>query len=151
MKKAAAFLVEKRRIFLCLFLLLAAVSVLLTGQVRINYDLTEYLPADSRMKQGMQRMEQEFGREDSSQLRVMLPGLSDEEKEEVFQWLSGLDQVSEVTWEPGEDYNRDGYTLFEITTEYDSHSKEAADLFNAVHEKYDGRGAATGGSIPPAR
>ena len=150
MKKAAAFLVEKRRIFLCLFLLLAAVSVLLTGQVRINYDLTEYLPADSRMKQGMQRMEQEFGQEDSSQLRVMLPGLSDEEKEEVFQWLSGLDQVSEVTWEPGEDYNRDGYTLFEITTEYDSHSKETADLFNAVHEKYDGRGAATGGSIHEA-
>ena len=150
MKRAAAFLVEKRRLFLCLFLLLAAVSVLLTGQVRINYDLAEYLPADSRMKQGMQRMEQEFGREDSSQLRVMLPGLSDEEKEEVFQWLSGLDQVSEVTWKPGEDYNRDGYTLFEITTKYDSHSKEAADLFNAIHEKYDSRGAATGGNIHEA-
>ena len=57
MRKAAGFLVEKRRIFLCLFLLLAAVSVLLMGQVRINYDLTEYLPADSRMKEGMQRME----------------------------------------------------------------------------------------------
>ena len=150
MRKAAAFLVEKRRIFLCLFLLLAAVSVLLMGQVRINYDLTEYLPADSRMKEGMQRMEQEFGREDSSQLRVMLPGLSDEEKEEVFQWLSGLDQVSEVTWKPGKDYNRDGYTLFEITTEYDSHSKEAADLFKAVHEQYDSRGASTGGNIHEA-
>jgi predicted RND superfamily exporter protein len=150
MRKAAAFLVEKRRIFLCLFLLLAAVSVLLMGQVRINYDLTEYLPADSRMKQGIQRMEQEFGREDSSQLRVMLPGLNEAEKEEVYQWLAGLDQVSEVTWKPGKDYNRDGYTLFEIKTEYDSHSGEAAELFNAVHEMYDSRGAATGGNIHEA-
>ena len=143
MRKAAAFLVEKRRIFLCLFLLMAAVSVLLMGQVRINYDLTEYLPADSRMKQGIQRMEQEFGREDSSQLRVMLPGLNEAEKEEGYQWLTCLDQVSEVTWKPGKDYNRDGYTLFEIKTEYDSHSGEAAELFNAVHEMYDSRGAAT--------
>ena len=150
MRKAAGFLVEKRRIFLCLFLLLAAVSVLLMGQVRINYDLTEYLPADSRMKEGMQRMEQEFGREDSSQLRVMLPGLNEAEKEEVYQWLAGLDQVSEVTWKPGKDYNRDGYTLFEIKTEYDSHSGEAAELFNAVHEMYDSRGAATGGNIHEA-
>ncbi len=150
MRKAAAFLVEKRRIFLCLFLLLAAVSVLLMGQVRINYDLTEYLPADSRMKQGIQRMEQEFGREDSSQLRVMLPGLNEAEKEEVYQWLAGLDQVSEVTWKPGKDYNQDGYTLFEIKTEYDSHSGEAAELFNAVHEMYDSRGAATGGNIHEA-
>ena len=150
MRKAAGFLVEKRRIFLCLFLLLAAVSVLLMGQVRINYDLTEYLPADSRMKEGMQRMEQEFGREDSSQLRVMLPGLNEAEKEEVYQWLTCLDQVSEVTWKPGKDYNRDGYTLFEIKTEYDSHSGEAAELFNAVHEMYDSRGAATGGNIHEA-
>ena len=143
MKKTAAVLTA-------LFLLLAAVSVLLMGQVRINYDLTEYLPADSRMKEGMQRMEQEFGREDSSQLRVMLPGLNEAEKEEVYQWLTCLDQVSEVTWKPGKDYNRDGYTLFEIKTEYDSHSGEAAELFNAVHEMYDSRGAATGGNIHEA-
>ena len=150
MKKIAAFLVEKRRILLCLFLALAAVCALLAPRVRINYDLTEYLPADSRMKQGIQRMEQEFGREDSSQLRVMLPGLNEAEKEEVYQWLTGLDQVSEVTWKPGKDYNRDGYTLFEIKTEYDSHSGEAAELFNAVHEMYDSRGAATGGNIHEA-
>ena len=59
MKKMASFLVDHRRIFLCLFLLLAAVSLALAGQVRINYDLTEYLPEDSRMKQGIRRMEQE--------------------------------------------------------------------------------------------
>ena len=150
MKKAAAFLVEKRKWFLCVFLVLAAVSLLLISQVRINYDLTKYLPADSHMKQGMQLMEQEFGETASSQLRVMLSGLTDEEKEEAYQWLSGLDQASEVTWEPGENYNRDGYTLYEIMTEHDAHSKEAAGLYTAVHEKYDSRGVRTGGTIHEA-
>lgn len=150
MKKAASFLVEKRRIFLCFFLILAAVSVLLVGQVRINYDLTQYLPENSHMRQGIQLMEQEFGKEYSSSLRVMLSGLSDEEKEEAYHWLSGLDQVSEVLWNTGTDYNREGNSLYEITTEYDSHSKEAADLFNAVYARYGSRGVATSGSIHEA-
>ncbi len=151
MKKAAAFLVDKRRLFLCAFLILAAVSILLIPQVRINYDLTQYLPADSRMKQGMQVMEQEFGPAESSRLRVMFTSLSEEEKKEIYAWLSGLDQVAEASWNPGEDYNRNGYTLYELTTEYGSHSAEAAALFSTVHERYDGHGlAATGGDIHEA-
>ena len=84
MKKVASFLVEKRKILLCLFLVLAAVSLPLMGQVRINYDLTKYLSAESRMKQGMQLMEQEFGPSDSSQLMVMIPDLSASEKEDIL-------------------------------------------------------------------
>ena len=150
MKKAASFLVEKRKVLVCFFLVLAAVSVLLIGQVRINYDLTQYLPEDSRMKQGMRLMEQEFGPASSAQLRVMLSGLTEEEKEEVYRWLSGREQVSEVTWNPGEEYNRNGNSLYEITIEYGSHSREAAELFRDVHEKYDSRGVRTGGAIHEA-
>ena len=150
MNKAANFLVGKRKILLCLFLALMTASLFLMDQVRINYDLTEYLPADSHMKQGIGLMEQEFGHTDSSRLRVMIPGLSEEEKQEAYDWLSSLEPVSEAAWEPGEKYSRDGYTLYELTTEYDSHSKEAAGLYNAVHEKYDSLGAATGGDIHEA-
>ena len=147
MKKFASFLVDKRKILLCFFLVLAAVSLPLAGMVNINYDLTEYLGSDSRMKQGMQLMEQEFGAAASSGLRVMFSGLEEGEKEDIHSWLSGLEQVSEVRWEPGEKYNRDGYTLYELTTEYDSHSAEAASLYRAVHDRYDSRGVVTGGEI----
>ncbi len=147
MKKAAAFLVEKRKLLLCLFLALAAVSVPLAARVRINYDLTQYLPADSRMKQGMRLMEQEFGPSASSSLRVMFRDLSEEEEQEVYAWLSALPQVSSLMWEPGEAFRRDGCTLYEITAEYDSHSPEAAALFSAVHQKYDSRGVVTAGTV----
>ncbi|MCR5461389.1 MAG: MMPL family transporter, partial [Acetatifactor sp.] len=150
MKKTAAFLVNRRHILLCFFLLLAAISLPLAGRVRINYDLSQYLPADSRMKQGMRLMEQEFGPSVSSQLRVMFRGLTEEEKSEAHRWLSGLEQATEVLWEPGEEYNRGGCSLFELTTEYDAHSKEAAALYRAVHDRYDGFGVLTGGSIHEA-
>ena len=149
MKKAAAFLVEKRRIFLGFFLVLAAVSFLLAGRVRINYDLAQYLPAESGMKQGMQRMEGEFGKEASSVLRVMFTGITEDEEEEIFRWLSDREQVTAVTREKKEK-DRKEYTLFEVTAGYDSHSKEAAALYRGVHEKYDASGAATAGSIHDA-
>ena len=101
MKKIAAFLTEKRKILLCIFLALAAVSLPLAGMVNINYNLTKYLSADSRMKQGMELMEQEFGPASSSGLRVMFSGLEEAEKEEIRDWLSGLPQVSAVDWAPG--------------------------------------------------
>ena len=63
-----------------LFLALAAVSLLLATQVKTNYDLAEYLPDDSRMKQGMRIMEQAFGPSAASDLRVMLTGLTEEEQ-----------------------------------------------------------------------
>ena len=78
MKSIASFLTDKRKILLCFFLVLAAVSLPLAGMVNINYDLTKYLSADSRMKQGMELMEQEFGTEESSRLRVMFSGLEEE-------------------------------------------------------------------------
>ena len=150
MKSIASFLVNKRKILLCFFLILAAVSLPLAGMVNINYDLTKYLSADSRMKQGMELMEQEFGTEESSRLRVMFSGLEEEEKKEIRDWFAGLEQVSSVEWEPGEDYNKDGYTLYELTTDHDSHSKEAAELYRAVHDRYDAKGVATGGEIHEA-
>ena len=150
MKKAAAFLVDKRRILLGLFLLLALVSLPLAGRVRINYDLTKYLPENSRMRQGMQRMEAEFGPAASSQLRVMFTGLPQEEKAAVYDALSGLDYVSDVSWQPDEAYNRGDYTLYTVTTEYDAHAREAASVYRAVHEKYDSLGVATDGDIHEA-
>ena len=150
MNRAAEFLVRKRKILLGLFLVLTIASLFLAGQVKVNYDLTKYLPDGSRMKEGTRLMEQEFGKEASSRLRVMIPGLSETEKEEVLSWLRSRDEVSGADWKPGEEYNRDGYSLYELTTEYDSHSRETAGLYSAVYEKYGTLGVQTGGEIHEA-
>ena len=144
MKKAAAFLVDRRKILLGLFLALAAVSLLLIARVNINYDLTRYLPADSHMREGIRLMEQEFGQEASSDLRVMIGGLTEEERDRIYTELSGMEQALSVRRET----DGDGYTLYEITTEYDSHAEEAPALFDTVRQKY--AGAETAGSIHEA-
>ena len=144
MKKTAAFLVDKRRLLLCLFLALAAVSLPLAGRVNVNYDRTRYLPGDSPMRDGIRRMEQEFGQEASSDLRVMIGGLAEDERDRIGAELSGMARVSAVRVET----DGDGYTLYQLTADCDSHAEEAAALFRAVRQKY--AGAQTAGSIHDA-
>ena len=110
MKKAAAFLVDQRKILLGLFLALAAVSLLLIARVNINYDLTRYLPADSHMREGIRLMEQEFGQEASSDLRVMIGGLTEEERDIVLLHVSGL-KSAEIAEQTGMAGKRTGTAI----------------------------------------
>ncbi len=60
MKKAAWFLVRYRWTLLIVTVGVAIGSLLLIPRVNINTDLTRYLPEDSPMKQGMDRMREDF-------------------------------------------------------------------------------------------
>ena len=47
MKKITDFIVEKRYFILVLFLILTVVSLFLSNQVKVNHDMTKYLPDSS--------------------------------------------------------------------------------------------------------
>lgn len=151
MKKIANFLVDKRHIILAVFLVLAGISVFLMGKVNLNYDMTKYLPDDSSMKIGMDIMDEEFGEEESSSLRVMFTGLSETEKTEIYDYLSSLKNTAGVDWEADSaDYNKDGYTLYVINTKLDAYSDECAEIYDAVTEKYSDKEVYFSGDIDSA-
>lgn len=56
MRKLSDFIVSHRRWFLGVMVVLGIVCVFLYLQVKVNYDMTKYLPDDSSMKQGMDLM-----------------------------------------------------------------------------------------------
>lgn len=137
MKKLSNFLVNHRYMILCAMLCLTVLSFFLTGRVNVNYDMTEYLPNDSSMKQGISLMEGEFGSADSAMLRLMFDGLEDDNKQTVYEYLLSLPNVENVAWEQDSgDFNKENYTLYEISMPYDSYSKECKDVFDTVSEKY---------------
>lgn len=151
MKKVANFLVDKRHIIFTVFLVLAGISVFLMRKVNLNYDMTKYLPDDSSMKIGMDIMEEEFGEEESSSLRVMFSGLSETEKTEIYDYLSSLKNTVGVDWEADSaDYNKDGYTLYVLNSELDAYSDECAEIFDAVTEKYSDKEVYFSGDIDSA-
>jgi len=81
---------------IALFILLAVGAGILLFFVRINYDLTEYLPADSETAAGVEIMESEFG--DVSSVQVMVNGQSPTQGTEIADRLEAVPGVISVTW-----------------------------------------------------
>ena len=147
MKKLAGFLIDKRIFIFTFFMILTAVCLPLISKVKVNYNMAEYLPEDSNMKQGMRLMNEEFGEAELSDFRLMFPDLTEADKLEIYDYLSSLDYVSEVSWDNSGAYDKDGYTLFEVSVPYENHSKEAEKVYNSVMEKFKDREMYTGGAV----
>ena len=137
----AAFLVAHSRIILIIFIILALACGALIPYVNVNRDMTKYLPEDSSMRQGLDLMKAEFGEEDSSTLLVMFGDLTNaKDKGAIRMELEAMPYVDSVDYEAqgkdAADYNRGRYTLYRINCDTDQYSDEAAQLWNAVQEKY---------------
>lgn len=74
MKKIFNFIVNKRIYFLIFWSLLLVGSIIMIPFVNINYDTTFYLPEDSRTRESLRIMEEEFGL--TGQASVMIENVS---------------------------------------------------------------------------
>ncbi|MCD8200793.1 MAG: MMPL family transporter [Clostridia bacterium] len=137
MKKFAACLTNRRLWFFWITIIVAVACAVLIPFVEINEDLTKYLPSSSNMRQGLDIMEDEFPEiEMNGEFSLMFEGLSDEEKESMYEELSAMDGVSAVTWDPDDSrYNKDDYTLYKITLETTS-TKETDSFMKKLVKSY---------------
>ncbi len=137
MRRIADFIVRGR---LYLFLFVAALtigSVFLIPKVVLNDDMTEYLPDDSPMKNGLALMNDEFSEigTDSStgSFRMMFSGLDSTETMQIYEQLLGMDHVTNVAYDAAStDYQKDGYSLFVITLDEPADSAIARDSYNSI-------------------
>ena len=139
-RKLASFVVDRRRAILAVMLIVTAVCVFLMMKVEINTDMTRYLPDKSAMKQGIDIMSAEFPAAQTTQtIRVMFDGLKQEEKEDILARLKSVPYVTDVVWKPDDpEYNRDGHTLFVVSSDMDYKSAEFKSIKKALKRDYAG-------------
>ena len=147
MRKVTDFIIEKRNYVLTIFIILSVVSLYLSTKVNINYDLTEYLPSTSETRIGMDIMNDEFPELDTSALNVMFKDLNSEDKNKIKEELENLDGVSSVSYDDTDKYNKDEYTLYEITVDGADDSKNAANVYNSVKDNYKDYEVYTSGAV----
>ena len=141
MNKIASFLVEKRIWMLVFFLLLSVGSIFLMPKVKVNTDMSKYLPDDSEMKQGKELMTEQMPATQNvqSQIRVMFDNLSDAEKSEMKTRLGSIPGVASVTWLPDSpDYNKDNHTLYILKSDETYESDVFSDIEKTLDEDYSG-------------
>ncbi|MDO4996218.1 MAG: MMPL family transporter [Bacilli bacterium] len=146
MRKLADFIVDKRYIILILFIILTGFCMYLNTKVNINYDITEYLPKSSETRIGMDIMNNQFEEEKSSNLLVMFHNISGHE-EEILNELSRIKGVNSVEYDNTKDYNKDGYTLYNLNVKDYSKSKTSKYVYDTVLEKYQNQKVKLSGSI----
>ena len=132
--KFAGFIVKRRKAVLVFMAALTAVVSLLMLGVHVNTDMTKYLPDGSSMKAGVELMEAEVPDAVSTHtLRVMVSGLSDEERASLAGKLGDLEGVEAVTHVAGDAaYNQDDKALYVVAMAYDYRSVEQHSLESAI-------------------
>jgi predicted RND superfamily exporter protein len=147
-KKLADFIVNKRNIIIILFIILSVICAILSQKVKINDDITKYLPSNSETRIGMDKMEEEFtGEEDSSSFNIMFKGLTEDEKQDIYKQLENKENIASVDYDNTEDYNKDDYTLYTINVDDASDSELAKNVYEGIKEDYKHYNIETDGEI----
>ena len=60
MERLAAFIVDKRRLFVVLFAVACVLSIFSASKTDVNNELTDYLPDSTQTRQGLEIMNSEF-------------------------------------------------------------------------------------------
>ena len=137
MRKLSEIIVSRRHLILGLMLVLAVVCAVLFLQVRVNYDMTKYLPDDSSMKIGMDIMEAEFPSTVADKsIRVMTEGLAPEKEAELLEKLRAIPYVESVAHDSSEKYHKGDYSLFVISTSRDYGTPEERSIENALAKDF---------------
>jgi len=123
-------------------------------KVKVNTDMSKYLPKSSETRVGNDIMNKEFDPLESSNLYIMFEDLDN--KKEVLDYLKSVDNVSSVDYDDTSDFNKKNCTLYIVNVDKLSDSKEASTIYKEIknHFKdykviYDGSIAASNKPVLP--
>lgn len=146
MKKFYQIIVNNPKKIIVCFLLSAMVSVVLSGMVEVNYDITDYLPEDTASTVSLDILEEEF-EGGIPNARVMIKDTTIPEALDYKEQIAACDGVTDVIWlddaadilqpietmdqDTVETYYKDNAALFTVTIE-DGKQVQAVDAIRSV-------------------
>lgn len=113
MEKLAAFIVDKRKLILILFLIACISCVFTAGLVDVQDDISYFLSEDTETRQGIEAMKGEFYTFGTA--RVMIEGIGYDRAVTLSEQLAEVDGVRSVSFGDDERHYKDRNALFEIT------------------------------------
>lgn len=161
MKKFYTGIVNRRKLILILFAVALLFSLLCSQLVSVNYDMTDYLPENTKSTVSIDIMNEEFDG-GIPNARVMIKDVTIPEALEYKDKLKTIEGVSGVTWmddamditvplstldsDAAETYYKDNNALFTVTIEEEYRITATEDIRSLIGEK----NAVTGSAISTA-
>ena len=146
MKAFAAFVVDKKKYVLVLYVLLIAAGIVGLFYTNVNYDMSKYLPSDSSVKEGMAVMDEEFG--SLSSITVMFTGLDESERQTVRQALAQVENVKSVAYTAGDDaYDRGENAKYVLTIGAGTYTDEAREVLRTLRTQFSDYDVSYSGAV----
>ena len=118
--RLAAFIVDKRNLIFLLYVFAFIFCIFSRGWVKVEDDVTVYLPEDTETRQGLVAMSENFATFGTAQ--VMVSNVSFQTAQALAEELADIEGLSMVTFDDSPDHYRDASALYDI-----SFSAEATD------------------------
>ena len=113
MEKVATFIVDKRNLFFLLYAFALIFSIVATGWVKVENDITTYLPENTETRQGLTVMNDNFVTYGTA--RVMVSNVTYETAENICSDLESIDGVTSVDFDDTTDHYKSASALFSVT------------------------------------
>lgn len=138
MKKLSSLLVTFRIPVFAAIIAFTALCAFLMPHVNINKDMTKYLSDSSPMKQGIDLMEKEFpDNDDEYYIRLLLFNVPSDERLKIKNEIKDMAHVESVSYKiDDEDYNKEDYSLYEVSTLYDYGTSEETGLEQELRSRF---------------
>ena len=136
MLKLARFIVDKRRAFYLVFLasfLFCAVSI---SKVRINDDITTYLPSYTETRRGLTLMEEEFITLGSA--NIMVSNITYDAAYNLSLKIEKIPGVSSVEFDDTQDHYHDSAALFTVSFDGEEDDPDTAAALLQVEQLLEG-------------
>ena len=136
MTKLARFIVDKRKAFLLVFIAALLFCGSSIDKVKVNNDITSYLPAETETRRGLTLMEQEFITLGSA--NVMVSNVTYDTAAALAAKLEQLDGVSQVDFDDTDDHYHDSAALFSVSFDGEAGDPETVEALHRVENALEG-------------
>ncbi len=136
MTKLATFIVDKRNLFFLFTIILLIFSAFSRNWVKVENELTAFLPDDSETKQALNVMEDQFVTYGTAD--VMVENITYDEAQRLCEKLEGVKGVQSVTFDDTTDHYNAASALYSVTFDYDESNDDCLTALEAVKDTLNG-------------
>lgn len=136
MVKIAAFIVDKRRAFYLIFAAVLVLCLISIPKVKVNNDISSYLPDDTETRRGLTLMDEEFITYDTE--TIMVTTVTKETAEELKEKMEKVDGVKQVEFEDDEDHYKQSAALFTVTLDVRDDLDRELEIVQNVKNQLEG-------------
>ena len=133
MIKLATLIVDKRNVIYMIFAVALAFSISGISRMHVINDITEYLPAETETRQGLDIMDKEFLTYGSA--KVMVKNITYENGEKLADIIRGIDHIKDVDYENDEEHYKNSAALFKVTFDDDGETEESIAAKEKIEEE----------------